>query len=323
MRLILVVGTTRTAAIDGITAAGDGRGRTPAADAELVSFGRLVKARAVPMAPSGCPTPAVLTAAVRDLVPIDLTIVGAGLAAPTGAPLLDIGTPVGGDVRTPIAVPRVREILQKGTAMGESFGDEEVMIAESIPAGTTTALGVLRALGEDMGVSSSMPDNPIDRKAGIVAAGVEASDIPADEPVASTDALAAMGDPVLATVVGLVKGIEGSVTLAGGSQFVAAAAALRADGVTRPIRLATTAYVDADPAIDLEAAAERLDLDLRVIDPGFDPKGPFGDYAAGIAKEGVGMGGALALARDREVDGNAIQERAIAILHRCGVEHGP
>jgi len=40
--------------------------------------------------------------------------------------------------------------------------DRELLVAETIPGGTTTALGVLTALGERPAVSSSLPANPLE-----------------------------------------------------------------------------------------------------------------------------------------------------------------
>jgi NaMN:DMB phosphoribosyltransferase len=65
-----------------------------------------------------------------------------------------------------------------------------------------------------------------------------------------------------------------------------------------------------------------LDLDLRVTDPGFGEATTPGlaRYAEGEAKEGVGMGGALALAEDRGVTMATVRERAAEILERCLAE---
>ena len=66
-RLVLVAGTTRTAAIDGLSGAGadpEAMVHTPGADAEVVSYGRPVRAPVVPVSPSGTPTPEVVTRAV-------------------------------------------------------------------------------------------------------------------------------------------------------------------------------------------------------------------------------------------------------------------
>jgi NaMN:DMB phosphoribosyltransferase len=111
-----------------------------------------------------------------------------------------------------------------------------------------------------------------------------------------------MGDPVLATVAGVARGALESgttVTLAGGTQLLAAAALLRHAGVEAPLSLSTTSFVAADGSTALGEAAATLDLDLAVTDPGFDRSDhvAMARYVAGEGKEGVGMGGALAYAR--------------------------
>lgn len=111
MRLVLVGGTTRTARIDGISAAGTAPellAHTPIADLEVVAYGRPVRAPAVPVSPTGTPTPAEVTRAVRELVDVDVLAVDAGLARRTGAPTVDVGASPGGDVREPEQSPAPR-----------------------------------------------------------------------------------------------------------------------------------------------------------------------------------------------------------------------
>jgi uncharacterized protein (TIGR00303 family) len=315
VRLILVAGSTRTARIDGISAAGadpDLRVHTPSVDAEILAHGAPVPVpggpdeRPAPVSPTGCPTPAAVARGVRERVGFDLAVLDAGLAAPTAAPTVDLGAAPGRDLREERAVPDAGTVERRARAFGRALPDSEVVIGETIPGGTTTALGVLRALGHDLPVSSSLPSNPLDRKRRAVAAGLDASGLApgdADDPIR---ALAAVGDPVLAAVTGLIRGASAAgtrVVLGGGTQLVAAAALARAAGVAARLDLATTRYLAAD--VPLERAADALDLATVVTDPALERAGPPLDrYAAGEAKEGAGMGGALALAaRAGAVDG--------------------
>lgn len=304
MRLVLAVGSTRTAAIDGISAAGaspDLRWHTPSADAEVVAYGRPVRAPVVPVSPAGCPTPAVVTRAVRDVIGFDLLVVDAGLSRTTAAPTVSVDAVPGGDVRDSAPVPAASATFDAAYELGRAIPDDEFLIGESIPGGTTTALGVLTALGECYGVSSSLAENPVGLKHEIVATGLDASRIETGDTAGDPcRALRLMGDPVLAVVAGFTVGASESgadVTLAGGTQMVAAAALARHAGVVAPIELATTTFVAEDETADLRAAAEELNLDLTVTDPGFDRSDhvAMARYLQGEAKEGVGMGGALAL----------------------------
>src|SRR6056297_1169491 len=304
-RLILVAGTTETARRDGLSAAGadpDLLSTTPAADAELLTYGRPVRSGTVPVSPSGCPTPALVTRAVRELLDVDLTVVDGGLAEPTAAPTVSVGAGVGRDIGEQDPVPTAYGAFEAARQFGRGLPTNELWLAETIPGGTTTALGVLRALGEDAMVSSSLPENPVERKERVVSEGLAASSLAPGEAAGEPKrAVRRMGDPVLATLSGLATGAvetDTAVTLAGGTQQLAVAALVRHGGYEGRLGLATTSYVADDDSADLRVSAADLDLELTVTDPGFDAGDHVGmeRFVAGEAKEGVGMGGALAMA---------------------------
>lgn len=201
------------------------------------------------------------------------------------------------------------------------------MVGETIPGGTTTALGVLRALGEEVGVSSSLPENPRELKERVVGEGLAASGLaPGDAAGDPTRALRRMGDPVLAATAGLAAGAAEAgtrVTLAGGTQLLAAAALVRHAGSEAPLSLATTSFVAAEEGVALDASAERFDLDLTVTDPGFtDDHVAMERYLAGEGKEGVGMGGALALA-DAADALDSVRESVVGVYERLELSPEP
>ena len=262
--LVVVAGTTETAAIDGISAAGadpELRTHTPSADLEIVADGRPAPDSPVPVSPSGCPTPAVITRAVRERVGFDVVGVDAGLAVPTDAPVRGVGASPGGDVRDPEPVPDAAAVFENARETApEIVADEdgpgasdELLVAETIPGGTTTALGVLTALGEadvlgtsgEAGaVSSSLPENPLGLKREVVAESLAASGLsPGEAAGEPTVALRRAGDPALAVVAGLAAGAletDTAVTLAGGTQQLAVAALVRHGGYEGRLGLATT-----------------------------------------------------------------------------------
>lgn len=327
MRFVIAAGTTRTAAIEGISAAGgdaDVMRHTPSADVEIVEYGRPVCAPVVPVSPSGCPTPAVVTRAVRKRLKFDTLLLDAGLAMPTAAPTVNVADP-GHDLRDPEPVPEADATVDAARELGRTLPDREVVIGESIPGGTTTALGVLRALGEPYDVSSSLAENPLPLKRDVVSDGLDASGVSAGDAAGKPLlAIRRMGDPVLAAVFGLAAGAASQgadVTLAGGTQMIAAAALLRHADVEGPIRVATTAFVAADREADLRRAATNLDLSLAVTDPGFDQASgtAFARYRDGEAKEGVGMGGALWLAERHGVPMGDVRDGMHEILERLSV----
>jgi uncharacterized protein (TIGR00303 family) len=338
-RFVLCAGATRTAEIDGISAAGadpDLMVHTPGADSEILTYGRPVRSSVVPVSPTGCPTPAVVTRAVVERLGLDTTVVDAGLAEPTGAPTVTVGAHPGGDIRERDPVPSAPGAFAAARQFGRQLPDDELFLAETVPGGTTTALGVLTALGEadvldpddgaaDGAVSSSLSENPLELKREVVAEALGSSALsPGDAAGEPTVALRRAGDPALAVVAGLAAGAletDTAVTLAGGTQLVAAAACLRHGGYEGSLSLATTSFVADDPSIDLDRAASELDLDLTVTDPGFTDDHPaMAAYNAGEAKEGVGMGGALALADRAAVPMAEIREGIREVYDRLLAE---
>jgi uncharacterized protein (TIGR00303 family) len=331
VRFVLVGGSTETGRIDGISAAGadpDLLVHTPSADLEIVEFGRPVGAPVVPVSPSGCPTPAVVTRAAGELLGFETLAVDAGLARPTRAPTVAISGEPGGDIRARRPVLTADEAFREAESFGRALPDDELLVGETIPGGTTTALGILTALGERPTVSSSLPENPLTLKRRIVDEALAASDLEpgetAGEPVATVERV---GDPVLAVVAGMVAGATASgtsVTLAGGTQLAAAAALARHAGVAARLTLATTSFVADDASTGIRDLAADLGLELTVTDPGFDGRDhpAMAAYAAGEAKEGVGMGGALALVDRADVGMAALRDRMRTVYERLVVEEG-
>ncbi|MFC6787191.1 nicotinate mononucleotide-dependent phosphoribosyltransferase CobT [Halobaculum halobium] len=332
MRLVLVAGTTETAKIPGISAAGadpDLMRHTPGADLDVLVHGEPTLAPVVPVSPTGCPTPAVVTRAARELLGFDTLGVDAGIAGRTGSPAVDVGAGAGADVREPTAVPDAEATYERAREFGAALPDDRVVIGETIPGGTTTALGVLTALGEEPAVSSSLPENPLDLKRRVVDEGLDASGLaPGDAAGDPLTAVGAVGDPVLAAVAGLTAGAVESgteVTLAGGTQLAAAAALVRHAGVDAPLTLATTSFVAADDSAGVAGLADSLGVDLVVTDPGFDAVDhPAMDaYVAGEAKEGVAMGGALRLIDESTASMADLRERIVEVYDRLLAGDGP
>jgi len=288
---------------------------TPSADAEIVAYGRPVRAPVVPVSPSGCPTPAVVTRAVREELGFDLTVVDGGLAEPSGAPTVTVGARPGGDIREEDPVPTGPGAYEAARQFGRALPDDELFLGETIPGGTTTAMGVLRALGERPAVSSSLAANPLERKRAVVEEGLAASNLEPGEAAGDPKrAVRRMGDPVLAVTAGLAQGAVETgtaVTFAGGTQLLAVVALLRHGGTDQRLPLTTTSFVVDDGTAAVERLAADLAVDVTATDPGFDGRDhpAFRAYARGEAKEGVGMGGALALTTRAGVSMSAVRDR--------------
>ncbi len=298
---ICILANTETAKIPNISAAGKSpelTDYTPAADAELVETGNAISIKEPAMCPSGAPTPAVLTRASMLLTGIPYLFINAGLRIRPKIPVIDINAQPGGDIRNGHAVPDAAEIYKNAEALGRKLSrlSDFVIIGESVPGGTTTALGVMRALGYDGKVSSSFPDNPLNIKdrvvnEGMKKAGISFGDLK-NEPLSAVEYL---GDPMMVAAAGLVGGLSTKTILAGGTQMISVLSIIKALGLERDISIATTCYVARDKTANFREMIDILGYRAFTADPGFGSARFKGlrMYETGDVKEGVGAGGAM------------------------------
>jgi len=303
---ICVIGTTETAKIPGISAAGkypDLTDLTPPADAELLLLGSCKCIDGVPVTPEGIPTPALITMSALKLANIPAFVVSGGVKVNPHTPFIDVGGSPGGDIRTGKAVENVEEVLERAIIAGENFSmlADYLVVGESVPGGTTTALGVLLAMGIDAKgkVSSSMPNNPHELKirtveVGLRAAGVEFGSLENDP----LRAISCVGDPMMPAFAGLILGAAHRipVLMAGGTQMGAVLAvvkALRKD-VLKNLAIGTTRWIISDKMADLRGiVAQIADVPILAADLDFANSRFKGlrSYEEGVVKEGVGAGG--------------------------------
>jgi uncharacterized protein (TIGR00303 family) len=302
-----VIGVTETAKIHGISAAGKNpeiTDYTPPADVELLQLGRCKSISGVPVTPEGIPTPALITMSALKLADIPTLVVSAGLKIKPYVPFLDLGGKPGRDIRTGKALDNAEEVISRAKIAGENLSKtaDYLVIGESIPGGTTTALGVLLAMGIDARgkVSSSMPNNPHELKIktveeGLKASGAKAGDY-AQDPI---KAVSSVGDPMILAHAGLVLGAADRVPviMAGGTQMAAALAVVKASNpaVLDNVAVGTTRWVITDKTSDLKGLiAEVADVPIFAADLNFGQSRFNGlkVYEAGVVKEGVGAGGA-------------------------------
>ncbi len=295
---LFVIGNTKTAEVKGITVAGANPELikfTPPADVELLHYGECRVIPFPPATPDGKPTPAIITYTALRLTDVPFLVVDAGLMVKPKTPFVTINAPVGENIaeRDAMDLDRVEESFEMAVEFGKRISKsfDVLMIGESIPAGTTTALAVLRAFGIDGMVSSSMPENPIDIKLRVVERALKR--IRGDE--TPLEIVAKVGDPVMVGVCGIAVGSRRPVVLAGGSQMVAMAHVIDRIG-RKDTAIATTVYV-ANDSDSLKYAP----CPVLVADPGLDKSKKPGlrAYAEGFVKEGVGAGGATLLAYAR------------------------
>jgi uncharacterized protein (TIGR00303 family) len=334
---ILTVAYTATVQLPGVSGAGttpELRELTATADVEILAHGKaLCLPGGVPSNPNGAPGPSIITRASFDLLPdMPYLPVDAGLKiAPSVSNLyhLDGATPAQA-VTTGRALNsgdnQAERLFAAGWKLGEELGQKSaadnsyLIIGESVAGGTTTALGLLLALGVDAEdkVSSSMPGNAHQLKlaavnSGLAAIGKSKGDF-ATNPLAGA---AALGDPMQPAVAGMTLSASrfSPVMLGGGTQMAAVIALMVALRQTPPqnykelisqaqpenIALATTRWVSTDPTADLAGLAAEIEAKFGsfpacylAANLNFSEAHHEGMryYEQGFVKEGVGAGAA-------------------------------
>lgn len=317
---VLVMAHTETAGIPGITVAGASpelMAYTPPLDAELVHTGRILTLDNIAMTSEAIPTPGLITRAVITLSDFREFYVDAGNKIPPVVPHYRVGNGPGADIRTGKAVPWAKQIIENARKVGrEIAGQSEYMvIGETIPAGTTTALGVLMALGMDVNnyTSSSMKQNPQSLKTSVAMEGLRNAGLNGHcDPL---KAIECVGDPMMAATIGLVQGAEGiPVVLAGGTQMAAVAVLLSkmCDLGRLNLALSTTRWVAEDRSSSLFGILRGTGVDVPVLVANLSFaaskfKGLLA-YEEGFVKEGVGAGGISAAAMLKGVPASKIEE---------------
>jgi len=302
---VCVISYSATCEIPGLTAAGanlDLMKYTSPADAEFLYYGRCKCIDAIPATPDGKPTPALITRAALQTGNIPLLVIDAGAKVKPSIPCVSFGLEPGRNIMNENAMDysMVRRAFEYGELIGKQLAalSDVVVIGESIPGGTTTALAVLSALGIDarFKVSSSMPENPHDLKNRVVATAIKR----AGSVSSPYEAVAAYGDPMMPSVAGIASGAMAAgskVILAGGTQMSAVVAILKHNVKSLDkLCIGTTIYVTRDSSSDLaglvSAVSKKvpvLSCDLHLgesIKPGLQA------FTKGFVKEGVGAGGA-------------------------------
>jgi uncharacterized protein (TIGR00303 family) len=326
------IATTETAAIPGISAAGANAELiryTAAADVEAIYHGRAKCLPAVPENPVGPPSPVIITMAAIDLLTCPALVIDAGNHVTPQVPMLTAGRRPGGSILEPLPVENARELFIQGLLIGAQLRTlgHTLILGESVPGGTTTAMALMEALGIAARgrISGSMPGNNPTQKAALIDRALAEKGLAAgsltDQPL---QAVALLGDPMQAVQAGIAiaAGRQVPVLLGGGTQMLAVAA-LIGRLIARPdiadldaherrlaageilacrpehLGIATTAWVSQDRHADIPGIARQLPVPL----PSFAARLDFSTahhenlrlYEAGYVKEGVGAG-AMALA---------------------------
>jgi uncharacterized protein (TIGR00303 family) len=306
---ICVISHTDTSEISGITAAGANKDLikyTPVADAEYLHYGKCNCIYGVPATPDGKPTPAIITKTMLDIGNIPFIVVDAGVKVKPDIPIFSFDLPPGYNISKGIAMQPedVGKAYRYGLILGKQISKKNdlIILGESIPGGTTTALGVLLSLGinAENKVSSSMSNNPHNLKNTVVRQSMKNNNVSfgslKNKPF---DAISLLGDPMMPSITGIVQGaIEqgGKVMLAGGTQMCAILSILKNLNITTDnVSIGTTKYVYNDQSADFRNLVLSIDenIGMSIVDLHLNESTKQGlrSFANGYVKEGVGAGG--------------------------------
>ena len=297
----LVISYTETSEIPGITIAGADKEFlkfTSPADAEFLRHGHCKCIDTIPMSPDGKPTPALLTKVALDSAKIPHFIINAGSKISPDIPHFDSQLEFGKNISesTALSPEKVSEAVEFGKIIGRSISQPNqcLVIGESIPGGTTTALAVLKGFGINTSVSSSMPKNPIEIKNQTVSNALKR--LTSDDPI---NIISELGDPMIPVVAGILS--ESSkitrVILAGGTQMTAVLAFAKRIGYNKQnTAIGCTSYIlDDSNAKFLETVKQIDDIPVISVDPLLSQSKFPGlkSYSEGFVKEGAGAGGCM------------------------------
>jgi uncharacterized protein (TIGR00303 family) len=340
--LLVTIGSTRTSTIPGVSIAGatpELTLTTPCLDVEYLVTGRPVSMDILPVTPTGIPTPALVTRGVVTAASIPVLVIDAGSYMAPAVPHISMpGRTVGGRIDVEPALPegKAMELYKSGYRLGESIAGPglTLILAESIPGGTTTALGILEGLGYDAygKVSSAGPSNPHDLKRSIVEKALDKcrAKEACNDPLRIVEE---MGDPVHITIAGIASGAldrGGAVVLSGGTQMTAVLALIdRLRGLKSgdALLMATTRWLVEDPSSDYKGLKEMISPDVPAVyyDYNFkdSPYEGLKAYEQGFVKEGVGIGGsAYAATVNRGLTSEAVHKAVYREYERVAREAG-
>lgn len=308
---LLSLTNTDTANIEGITQAGiPGKMHlTPTLDAEFLCTGEVRSLDIIAETPKGVPTPALITRAVHLLNPYSsLEILDLGLEV---SPKIEYFKVHNFDMKPSSRIDEnaninAMEVFQKGLAFGQDYtsSDDYIILAESVPSGTSTACATAQALGYDCKnlFSSSFKDTPTNIRETTITKALE--NISPEDDLFLT--LGKVSDNMQIFNAGFILGLNNKikVILAGGTQMACVLLIVNSilktmDGHldTSNIALCTTKWVHEDKNSDIKALLEMLDFKINAYYSEFDFTSSNHPalklYDEGEAKEGVGAGGAL------------------------------
>ncbi len=286
---------------------------TATLDAEFLCTKEVRSLTDIAQTPKGVPTPALITRAVHELNAFsNIEILDLGMEIRPQIEYFKIhnfAIKPSGRIDDKANIPAL-EIFQKAIEFAQNYktNDDYVILAESVPAGTTTANATALALGYECEgfFSSSYKNNPSDIKNKTIKDALEKINLN-DE---LFEKLGSLSDNMIIFNAGFILGSQANdlkIVLAGGTQM--AAVLLLVNSILRSmggsinsqnLALCTTKWINKDTNSNIKALLEQLDFPINAYASDFDFKQSSHPalklYDEGEAKEGVGCGAALCYA---------------------------
>ena len=309
---LLVIGSTETALIPGISAAGknvEQLKHTPALDADFLFSKDISIDKKIPVSPNGIPSPIIISKAIVELLELDICVIDVGaFIKPEGehislnmGPAKCIST---GDALGPI---KLNFLFQKGEKLLNNFLDYPyIVVGECVPGGTTTALSVLCSLGIDAFdlVSSSFPEgNNLWKNQTVRDALLKNVNVFSQIKKNPLKAMQFFGDPMQPFVCGLLKAAQKAnmpIVLAGGSQMLSIyyLTSLLLEYPPHDTVIATTSWIANDKNANIKKLAEKINAPVIASNVNFKNSTIEGllAYEEGHIKEGTGAGGLMIVA---------------------------
>jgi uncharacterized protein (TIGR00303 family) len=303
---LCTIAHTETSEIPGISAAGANTELikyTAAADVEAIYFGKAKCLPAIPENPFGPPSPVIISIAALKTLKIPYFPINAGLKVKPFTPIIEINNIYGKSLLSGEALEELdlNQLLEKTKILAEELSKsfEFVILGESVPGGTTTALALIEAFGYAAfnKICGSMPGNNHNLKINVVKKAlkyISSNETPFDIVRKIADPM----QPIQAflTIELAKKGVK--VLLAGGTQMVSVATLIKHinqdDNLYKNIAISTTKWVTFDNDSDIVGLMHNIKLQVPLITSMLNFSHSIYEnlrlYEMGYVKEGVGAG---------------------------------
>lgn len=315
---ILSAGYTKTALIEGITVAGlpGFIEYTPALDMEVLYYGYPKSMPDIAKMPEGPPSPVLLAMAVKKLAPFSLSFIDTGLSVKPKCPSVVIDSKPSESILNGANIDS-KKLYDEGKRYAKEIKNSNsfFILSECVPAGTTTAFAVTKALKVECDgyfSSSSFDKKTYSLKDEVVSSALK-NNLYNENDV--FDVLSKFGDTMQPFVAGLASELSKDrlVVLGGGTQMAALCAVIKKldNGADfENIALMTTKWIFEDKNSNIAQLLKNIDPKINAFYADFDFKlSTFKNlnlYDEGFVKEGIGAGAIISYGYLKGVEKEAI-----------------